>query len=204
MPNLISHDVINSFYRTLPFVWIDNVFPLEELARFDNFSNELNLGGATIGTDELQATDTSFRNTKIAFLNFEPQYYWIFEKIDNIFSFVNNNYYNFDITGYDNIQYAEYSEGMFYKRHIDMHFNMPSSGNLYNAMTRKLSMSILLNDNYDGGDFLLDFSQTEFTKLEKIVNRAYIFPSFLAHEVTPVISGTRKSIVSWLVGPKWK
>ena len=32
----------------------------------------------------------------------------------------------------------------------------------------------------------------------------FVFPSTLRHQVTPVTSGVRKSLVAWVEGPKWK
>ena len=34
--------------------------------------------------------------------------------------------------------------------------------------------------------------------------RAVLFPSFLCHRVKPVTKGIRKSLVVWVVGPKFK
>jgi PKHD-type hydroxylase len=31
-----------------------------------------------------------------------------------------------------------------------------------------------------------------------------LFPSFELHQVSPVTQGLRKSIVAWVLGPKWK
>jgi PKHD-type hydroxylase len=30
------------------------------------------------------------------------------------------------------------------------------------------------------------------------------FPSYVLHRVTPITSGTRKSVVIWITGPKFK
>ena len=58
-----------------------------------------------------------------------------------------------------------------------------------------LSIVGALNDNYEGGDFIM--WETEKIKLPQ--GSIMIFPSnfMYPHKVTPVTSGTRYSYVSW-------
>ena len=69
--------------------------------------------------------------------------------------------------------------------------------------TRKISFSILLNDNFEGGDLeLYKFGDKPDTmKMKK--NSILFFPSFILHRVTPVTSGTRKALVGWVHGPNF-
>ena len=64
---------------------------------------------------------------------------------------------------------------------------------------RKLSMSILVTDDFTGGELEI---MGEYIDLQK--GDAVIFPSFLPHLVAPVKSGTRLALVSWMYGPQWK
>jgi PKHD-type hydroxylase len=70
-------------------------------------------------------------------------------------------------------------------------------------LTRKLSVTLLLNDNFDGGQF-------EFFDLEKehqpkmTAGTLIVFPSFMVHRVTEITKGVRNSLVCWCVGPKFK
>jgi len=64
---------------------------------------------------------------------------------------------------------------------------------------RKLSMSILITDDFTGGELEIMGEVMEIQKGD-----AVIFPSFLPHSVTPVKTGSRLSLVSWLYGPHWK
>jgi len=63
-----------------------------------------------------------------------------------------------------------------------------------------MSMSLILNDDYEGGDLIL-FS-TRIPKQE--TGSMIFFPSFLSHEVTPVTKGTRYSLVMWFLGNPWR
>ena len=60
-------------------------------------------------------------------------------------------------------------------------------------------MSIILNDDFEGGDFEIYGEESELPKGSVIV-----FPSFIEHRVAPVIKGTRYSLVAWFVGPPFK
>jgi len=64
---------------------------------------------------------------------------------------------------------------------------------------RKLSMSILITDDFTGGELEIMGEVMEIQKGD-----AVIFPSFLPHRVLPVKTGSRLSLVSWLYGPHWQ
>jgi PKHD-type hydroxylase len=77
---------------------------------------------------------------------------------------------------------------------------------------RKLSMTINLNtaEEYEGGTLKFDFGPhanrdryfecTEARKQGSII----IFPSFVHHQITPITSGIRKSLVLWTLGRPFK
>ena len=120
----------------------------------------------------------------------------------------------------ENLQYTIYQEsketkGDFYTWHTD------SGPETYqNGMHRKLSFTIQLTDpdEYEGGHFQWLEPQNEFNKLDsrlevdlnnsvrtipfsaKSKGSMIVFPSFLYHQVTPVLRGTRISLVGWCVG----
>ena len=62
---------------------------------------------------------------------------------------------------------------------------------------RVLSMSIILNDNYDGGDFCF-FDKQHVIKKKK--RSAIVFPSNFCfpHSISPVSNGDRCAIVTWI------
>ena len=89
-------------------------------------------------------------------------------------------------TGYDHLLYLGSEKGE-YKEHID-HFDLHP---------RVLSCSIILNDNYDGGDFSF-FKGHHLVKKKK--GSAIVFPSNFCfpHAVMPVSNGDRHSIITWI------
>lgn len=69
--------------------------------------------------------------------------------------------------------------------------------------TRKLTVLLFLNDDFEGGKFYLETgSQREYPFQE--AGAVCIFPSFCRHGVEPVTKGVRRSVVSWLCGPAFK
>ena len=62
---------------------------------------------------------------------------------------------------------------------------------------RVLSISFILNDNYDGGNFI--FFDEKY-KIEKKKGMAVVFPSNFCfpHAVTPVTNGDRHAIITWI------
>ena len=73
---------------------------------------------------------------------------------------------------------------------------------------RKLSMTVLLNSNYEGGEFQFatygkekcEIDTPEFNKTGMII----VFPSDMEHRVAPVTKGIRYSLVTWFLGPPFK
>jgi PKHD-type hydroxylase len=73
---------------------------------------------------------------------------------------------------------------------------------------RKLSFTLMLNDDYEGGEFEIgrySFGEwqlkTETTVAENKTGTLVVFPSTLPHRVKPVSKGIRKSLVGWVPGP---
>jgi PKHD-type hydroxylase len=66
---------------------------------------------------------------------------------------------------------------------------------------RKVSIIVQLSDekDYTGGDFQIHTGRG-IQALSKEKGMVAIFPSYLLHRVTPVLSGTRKSLVLWAGG----
>ena len=76
---------------------------------------------------------------------------------------------------------------------------------LIQRTTRKLSITVQLSDatEYEGGELQFMVNQNIITA-PKEKGTAIIFPSFCLHRVTPVIKGSRKSIVGWIAGPPYR
>ena len=88
-------------------------------------------------------------------------------------------------SGYDLLRYTP---GQFYATHTDS----------YKYRPRAVSCSFALNDDYEGGEFAF-FNRELVYKLKK--GSCIMFPSnfMYPHEIMPVTSGTRYSIVTWFI-----
>lgn len=137
-----------------------------------------------------------------------PDLVWMWEKFNNLIAFYNDKHFNFDLYGYNYLQYAKYEPGGKHEFHMDL----PLSGKTidYNLLEhlRKLTVILLLGEpgiDFEGGEFQINHFSEQYpwnTNLKK--GHVVIFPSFLLHRVSPVISGVRESIAVWPVGPKFR
>lgn len=153
------------------------------------------------------------RRTNIAFMdapNEEMQ--WMWQKFNNLISYYNDRHFNFDLYGYDYLQYAKYDVGDKHEFHMDLpllatgYEVVKSSSPMLNL--RKLSVILLLNEpdvDFEGGNFQINHFSEQFpweTNMKK--GSVILFPSFMLHRVAPILSGNRQSISIWAVGPKFK
>jgi predicted 2-oxoglutarate/Fe(II)-dependent dioxygenase YbiX len=88
-------------------------------------------------------------------------------------------------SGYELLRYKE---GQFYIQHTDS----------FKARPRAVSCSFILNDDYEGGEFAF-FDRELVHNLKK--GSCIMFPSnfMYPHEIMPVTSGTRYSIITWFI-----
>jgi PKHD-type hydroxylase len=118
--------------------------------------------------------------------------------------------WKYNIVAAESCQITRYTKGGFYSWHKDgigAHNavrNLPDNKFLH-GNARKLSMSILLNDDYEGGDFQVhdDSAHGEEVAMTPISGEGsvIVFPSFIQHQVAPVTKGIRYSLVTWFIGP---
>lgn len=136
-----------------------------------------------------------------------------YDHFKNILNWINGDPtgWNFDIDILEDIQYTEYEVGQYYDWHIDT-----NEDDL--AKVRKISFVLLLGDEFEGGELQLE---TRIPK-SKPVSEKYgdapryetvplknpgdivFFHSDIPHRVTPVTSGTRRTLVGWVAGPHFK
>jgi PKHD-type hydroxylase len=155
---------------------------------------------------ELKPIIDTIRRSKVAFHAPKDSTQWIFDRLNYVVEMVNNRWYNFDLNGYDHFQYTEYDgknkEG--YGWHLDMFWGKLPQDSY--SETRKLSLTLLLSNpgvDFEGGE--LQFGgEPAYEIADAKKGDIILFPSFELHRVSPVTQGLRKSIVVWVVGPKWK
>ena len=94
--------------------------------------------------------------------------------------------------GYSHVRFNKYAENKKMALHAD-HIHSMFDGERKGIPI--LTVLGLLNDNFDGGDFVLIDEKINFSKGDILV-----FPSnfMYPHKVEPVTKGTRYSYISWI------
>ena len=90
-------------------------------------------------------------------------------------------------TQHTGVQLIRYGKGHKFEEHVDT----------YGAAPRILSASIVLNDDYEGGE--LTFWQDKHKVSDMATGDAVVFPSNFTypHQVKPITAGTRYVLVVW-------
>lgn len=187
---------------TFPFVTWDNGFTNEELKAIVDYCDSVGTQkGVTFGAK----TDEEIEKHRVSNVKFHDRNEntaWIFDRLNFIIQAANEQFYNFHLNGYAQFQYTTYDQSGRYDWHTDMSFGEKFCDD---AEPRKLSLTLLLNDEFEGGQFQVNTGKEETpTTVEMHKGRVVLFPSFMIHRVTPVTSGVRKSLVVWTLGPKFR
>lgn len=140
--------------------------------------------------------------------------YWFVGMIWHHISRANMHNFQYDITSFDNdsVEYLSYDKGGHYTWHCDDFLGkyspkVPVEGLIDQRVveySRKLSFSLLLNDDYEGGEFQIYFPPHHMITIPKQKGKLIIFDSRCVHRVRKIKSGRRDSLVGWVVGPRWK
>lgn len=205
--SMIYNNPIDRRKSTYPYILWNIPFSEEELEKIKFLEKGFQFSESqTFAADDLK-NNPDVRRSKVHFFQRNDETYWIFDRLNSCIKNINDEFYGFDLNGYNQIQYTVYSaedQGM-YDWHMDTFLGRNDNKT---EDTRKLTLVMLLSDpskDFVGGEFLLNFSKEENAEtLPLSKGRLVAFPSFLLHKVKPVIRGVRKSLVIWVEGPKFK
>ena len=175
------------------------------------------LGDSKLYGDVLNKKKRDSKNTWI------PSYHWVGGFIWHYIMRANRENFLYDLRCIDNeqIQYTRYSKGEFYNWHNDgglLSQNKPETiGNRLESrkddylnenteLVIKLSFSMQLSspDDYEGGNLQLIDENGNNHIAPRQHGSIILFDSRTKHRVNKVTSGVRKSLVGWVVGPRWK
>lgn len=141
------------------------------------------------------ARSTGIRRSSAVFVSSSESTQWVFKRLGKVAREVNDTIYGFDVAQFrEGFQFTRYEVGEYYGPHFDI-----GPGRL---AERKLSMTVQLSapDAYTGGELVI---YPEFVAA-KDQGSMTVFPSFMCHDVRPVQSGVRFSLVSWMAGPPFR
>lgn len=174
------------------YYYYTNAFTDQEILDIIKLGEKEEIYSAVTGSND---TPTSYRTSDISWVDETNDSYWLYEKIANYAMEANKIMWNFDIWGYqDSFQYTIYdaAEEGHYDWHADCGPNMSN---------RKLSCVLQLTNpsEYTGGDLELNVG-SNVMQVPKAKGLLTFFPSFILHRVSPLKSGVRRSLVTWLAG----
>jgi PKHD-type hydroxylase len=141
------------------------------------------------------AQSASIRKSSAVFVFPNQSTNWVFERLGKAIREINDAVYGFDVSEFrEGFQFTRYEVGEYYGPHFDI-----GPGKL---TERKLSLTVQLSapDDYTGGELII---YPEFVA-SKDQGTMTVFPSFMCHDVRPVKTGVRYSLVSWLAGPPFR
>ena len=190
--------LVNVSKENTCWVALDKIFTNQELNEIVTQADQVKKVSSTVGGGAI----SDYRVCDIAWLEsdeIESDFDWIYATLADAISQANNEHFQFDLTYLTALQYTVYNgnDHSNYQKHLDVGRQFPN---------RKLSFSVQLSDDaeYTGGDLRFHYikNQPEVAPREK--GTVVFFPSWIVHDVTPVIQGTRRSLVGWVNGPNFK
>ncbi len=206
--------MINHFYYPLyshikyqSIVAVDGVILSPDIDLLLDLLKEEEIHAAMVGNATIlsqQEYDTNVqdsqrtRKSNICFLH-DGKWEWLYTKLVPTILNVNVNNFSKVLYGIEPLQYTEYDSNYngFYGQHVDDDLELTG------GLKRSLSFSVQLTDEntYTGGELKIYHNNTTFVAPKK-KGVITFFSSDLLHEVTPVTSGFRKSLVGWVLGPR--
>ena len=189
-----------------PWAWMSNVFtdyecdaiielmkdvPTKEASTLNRIESDNSIMfdvNSSIRKNRLSWVPAGFKETD-----------WIFRKLTDQVHSINNQFWNFDLDYIESLQYTIYDQ-------VDDHYVAHEDFRGHGVHYRKLSFSIQLTDpnDYEGCNLMIHESGDQFGLTKRERGTMVAFPSFGLHKVTPLISGTRISLVGWVCGSPFK
>ena len=203
-----SHLVSNFWYL------YDKVINFETIRKIKRIGNNKEwIDGVVKNYDNEEAYSKimSRRSSQVCFFGGEQ---WLIDLMWSYMEEANKQAgWEYDIDYVEDMQLTKYGEGMYYKWHYDGlgdHNGVFGKDypELLQGRVRKLSLTLLLNNEYEGGHFEFTENHDENTEVQRPdFNNAgsiIVFPSHLEHRVTEITKGTRNSLVAWFIGPPFR
>jgi PKHD-type hydroxylase len=138
----------------------------------------------------------NYRKASAAWIRPDEDTLWIYQRITTMVAKL-NAWYRYELYGFlEPLHFVRYDPGGKFDWHLDC-----GGGP---TCTRKLSVTIQLSApaDYEGGG--LEFCPQGELHRSRYHGAGIVFPSTLAHRVTPVGSGVRRAIVAWIHGPSFR
>jgi PKHD-type hydroxylase len=153
-------------------------------------------GSHQLHAGQLVQERENYRRASAAWIAPDGDTRWIYERIATMIAKL-NGWYRYELFGFlEPLHFIRYDAGGKFDWHLDCGGDR--------TCTRKLSVTVQLSSphDYDGGG--LEFCPQGELHRSRYQGAATVFPSMLAHRVTPVERGPRHAIVAWIHGPSFR
>lgn len=190
-----------------PVICVDGFITIEDLDRLNAQLKNTPTKAALVGVQETKSDEEfeerrlaahHIRKSNVSFLGGD-EWNWLYDKLVLAVNHANVTNYHKTLYGISPLQYSEYDSKYsgFYGPHLDTY------PRINDGLKRSLSFSLQLTpeDSYEGGELKIFHNDIVYVSNKKIGSITF-FDSSNLHEVTPVTSGFRKSIVGWVLGPR--
>ena len=183
------------------YYFFRNGFTDEEIEQIKELAMKYPAINAGTGQKETAKHEDSVRKSTVRWMagnaGNPDELDWIYQRLFNMTNEANNHLWDFNLShAGEVIQYTEYPpDGGHYDWHIDCGHNMQAQ--------RKISITVQLNDDYEGGELQLWRGQEPATALKE-KGTVVIFPSYMLHRIAPVTKGVRNSLVLWIGGDHYR
>jgi len=192
-----------------PYFLHKRIFSDEELTKISSIGEALEPQQAKTFNGNARK---NYRDSHISWIENTQDTKWIYKKLIDAMTTVNQGAgWNFQHSVMEKLQYTRYSETQHYNWHSDQKENPYTKDEVsmveLHGLIRKISFSVLLNDDYEGGEFEFEYGLPDSDNRIKTISPqkglTILFPSFIMHRVKPVINGERRSLVGWVCGKPW-
>ena len=179
-------DYVKVFYDVVPEDLCDAI--IKEYSNCDEWNPATTGGGLQTNIRNVDEISMSLDETigdSVLRRQLDDQ---VFECVSGVSKKYHEEFEHFQINVDTGYQLLRYKEGQFYTQHVDS----------FITQQRSLSCSLVLNDDYEGGEFCF-WDGTMMHRPPK--GAAIVFPSnfMYPHEIRKVTKGERYSIITWLV-----
>ena len=145
---------------------------------------------------QLNQQREDYRRASAAWIAPDAECRWVYERVAAMIAKL-NGWYRYDLFGFlEPLHFVRYDTGGKFDWHLDCGGDR--------TVTRKLSVTVQLSspEDYEGGG--LEFCPQGELHRCRYQGAGTVFPSMLAHRVTPITRGVRRAIVAWIHGPSFR
>jgi PKHD-type hydroxylase len=145
----------------------------------------------------------NIRATQVAWMPRVPEAEMLYQRMEDAVLKLNTRFFRFDLSGLAAIQYALYGgpEGGHFEWHKD--YGRDLAG--YWIEPRKVTLSLQLSEasDYEGCELQVR-AGNQIDVAPRTRGTLVAFPANVLHQVTPILSGVRRALVVWAVGPEFR